>query len=100
MDDFNKVEWKVNVKGLFEEILINHEVWIVQRPLEILHSKLLKIASIANEQQNEEIMKLCCELALYEECDPYSSNFDKCKSDQLIKEKTKTNFKSQCDELQ
>ena len=85
---FKKAEWKVNVKSLFEEILHNNEnMWAMKQPLTILHSKLLKIATIANEIECEEIMKICCELALYEECDPYNDNYNIKKMDELLGER-------------
>lgn len=67
--------FKVNTKQLFEEILQNPQTQIMKIPLLVLHRKMLQIAQIANEQQNKEIMQICCSLALYKECDEYSSDF-------------------------
>jgi len=89
--EFKKAEWKINVKSLFEEILHNNEnMWAMKQPLIILHSKLLKIATIANEEGYKDIVKICCKLALYEECDPYSDKYNMEKTDEFLKEKKLT----------
>ena len=87
--DKRELVWKVNTGALFEEILHNDGMWIMERPLQLLHRKMLLIAQKANEAQNEEIMKLCCEIGLYEECDPTSKSYDKEKANSLINQEEK-----------
>jgi uncharacterized membrane protein len=84
MSEFKKVPWRINTPNLFKEIINNNpEMWIMEQPLKILLSKLLHIAKLANDKQDKEIMKICCELALYAECDEESGKYNQDMVDSL-----------------
>jgi len=71
------MKWQSNVKALFEEILnSNSNMAILDKPLKITYSILREAATRAMELQDEKLIAIFCRLALYEEADPYSDNYD------------------------
>lgn len=72
-----KPEWKVNIPGLFKEILNNGQCAILRVPLQVTADILAKVAKRAIELDDPELNALMCRLALYEQSDPYSKSYDR-----------------------
>lgn len=72
-----QMQWKANVKALFEEIIENggHAVAATHMPLKITYSILREVANRANELGDPKLNALMCRLALYEESDPFSEHY-------------------------
>lgn len=71
------LQWRSNVKALFEEIIEcgGPHVRIIHMPLKITYSILQQVANRANQLQDPELNSLMARLALYAECDPYSTDY-------------------------
>lgn len=69
-------EWKIHVPNLLGEILSNPTTSILTAPLKILAMKLEDVAARAIELDDAKLLKLCCDLCLFEESDPKSPSFN------------------------
>lgn len=69
--------WKVNTPGLLEEILVNNETRFLKVPINIFQNILGQVAERAIKINDPELNLLMCRLALYEQANPYSKDYDK-----------------------
>lgn len=84
------VEWKINTPQLLKELGENTpEASILRQPLMILGNILSQVGERAAELNDSILNGLMCRLAIYEISDPYNSNFDKKKLEQVMKDYTK-----------
>ena len=77
-------EWKVHTPQLLKEVLDNPTTQILKIPLTILAGLLFAVAKRASELNDPQLNALMCRLTLYEISDPYSSEFDKEKTEKII----------------
>lgn len=68
--------WKVNVHGLFKEILSNSNMTVMNVPLQIFQDILAQVASRAIILNDAKLNQLMLKLSLYEISNPESSDFD------------------------
>ena len=74
-----KLEWKVNTPALLEEIVgcgLDKSMGILYRPVNILRNLLIEVADRAIQINDPELNILMLRLALYEEGDPYSKDYN------------------------
>ncbi len=76
MSHYSELPWKVNTPALFNEILVNHDCYMLEKPLQILGLILAEVAERAIELDDAQLNILMLRLALYENGDPYSKEFD------------------------
>lgn len=69
-------EFKVHVKNLLQETLNNAGTSIMEVPFRLLLSRLAQIADRAIELNDPKLTALCCSLALFEQSDPESKEYD------------------------
>ncbi len=79
-----KLQWKVNISSLFDEVLENPTTRILRIPLQITHNLLRQVAQRASELNDPQLNALMCRLALYEIADPYSKEYDKKLVEEII----------------
>lgn len=72
----NGFKWRCNTMGLLNEIAGNNGVAILKVPLNIFKNILGEVAERALELNDHKLNQLMCRLALYEESDPYSPEYD------------------------
>ncbi len=81
------LSWRVNTTALFREIVegsTKNETEVFRQPLRILSSVLGEVAFRALELNDPKLNALMCRLALYEESDPYSPEYDEKATDKAI----------------
>ena len=79
------LQFRVNLKALLEEILdTNVSMQIMQIPFRTTYNIMQQIAKRAIELQDEKLITLLCALAMYEESDPYSGQYDAKKMERLF----------------
>jgi len=71
-----ELKWRVNTPQLLKEIQNNHGTSILRKPLAILGGILAEVAERAIELNDPKLNALMCRLALYEESDPYSPEYN------------------------
>lgn len=72
------LNWRVNTTSLLEEIVVNGGpgIAIMRIPLSIFKSILGEVAERALELNDPKLNALMCRLALYEQSDPYSKDYN------------------------
>jgi|GEM_PF-3052039 len=70
------LDWRVNTPGLIKEIMSNNHMAILRTPLQIFSDILSQVADRAIKIDDKELNKLMLRLALYENGDPYSKDYD------------------------
>lgn len=85
------MKWRSNVKGLFEEMLENGgpSMRVMDKPLRITYAILQEAATRAMKLQDEELISIFCRLAMYEESDLYSKQYDRTTTEKLIRKFSK-----------
>jgi len=79
--------WCVNTVSLLREIGENNPTMgIMKQPINIFGRILSEVAERAIELNDPKLNQLMCRLALYEQSDPYSPNYDKKKTDYVLSE--------------
>ncbi len=71
-----KLEFSVHIPRLFNEILLNKELTIMQKPLQITLGILSRIAKRAIELDDDELHQLMIRLTLYSCADPSQPDYD------------------------
>lgn len=70
--------WRVNTVSMFKEMVNNNPgMGIFKSPINILGQILAQVSNRAIELNDPKLNRLMCRLALYEQSDPYSPNYDK-----------------------
>lgn len=81
----NILKWRCNTPGLLKEIVNNNpSMSIMRQPLRIFANILGAVAHRASELNDPELNSLMARLSLYEITDPYSKDYDRVKTNQLI----------------
>jgi hypothetical protein len=72
------LSWKVNTPALIQEISANGGpgVAVMRKPLQIFASILGEVAERCLEINDPKLNALMCRLALYEQADPYSKDYN------------------------
>lgn len=79
--------WKVNTVALLREIGENSpSVGIMRQPINIFGRILEQVAGRALELNDPKMNRLMCRLALYEQSDPYSKDYDQKMMDIVFSE--------------
>lgn len=76
----NELTWKCNTHQLLKEIAdcaIPTNGGILKVPLNIFQALLAQVAKRCTELHDPVLDKLMCDLAMYEEADPYSKEYNK-----------------------
>lgn len=79
-----QMHWRVNTCGLLKEIQVNKGTAILAQPLQIFANILGEVAARALELNDPQMNALMCRLALYEQSDPYSPQYDKKLTEKTI----------------
>ena len=79
-------QWKVNTPQLLKEILASNETQILKYPLQIFSLVLAEVSQRCLELNDPILNGLMCRLALYEQSDPYSKEFNQAMTDYTIDE--------------
>jgi len=69
-------DWKIHTPNFFKELLNNQGAGILARPSQIFANKLAAIADRAVELGDKKLLKLCCDLTLFDEADPNSPDYN------------------------
>ena len=69
-------EWKVHTSRLLQEIAINPNMGALRIPMTIFQRILVEVAARAIELDDDKMNSLMMRLALYEQGDPYSPDFE------------------------
>lgn len=69
-------EWKVNTLGLIKELFNNPGTGALVIPFHIFQRILGEVAERAIELNDPELNALMCRLALFEQSDPYSKDYN------------------------
>lgn len=78
--------WKIHTPQLLREIIgCNRTAWALATPIQIFADKLGAVAKRAIEIGDPESLKLCTDLTLFEESDPYSKEYNPEKLAQIMK---------------
>jgi len=72
----SKLEWKVNTPQLLKEILVNNETSALRIPIAVFGRILAEVSDRALQLNDPKLNALMCRLALYEESDPYSKEYN------------------------
>jgi len=83
MAEVQHLQWKVHLPKLFEEILGNTSMAIMARPLQITLGLMQQVAQRAIELDDPKLLALMFRLALYEQADPTSPNYEPQLLDEL-----------------
>lgn len=70
------LRWKVNTPQLLKEIMSNNGMSILFKPINIYKDLLAELAERAIELNDPKLNALMCRMALYEESDPYSKEYN------------------------
>jgi len=68
-------EWKVHTSRLLQEIGINPNMGALRIPMNLFQRILIEVAARAIEIDDDKMNRLMMRLALYEQGDPYSPDF-------------------------
>lgn len=79
-----KLNWKVNTPQLLKEIQNNEGTTILRIPLQILANILAELSERAIELNDTKLNGIMCRLALYDQSDPYSENYDRGMTEKAI----------------
>jgi hypothetical protein len=79
-----KAKWRVNTPQLLKEVLMNQGSDILNKPIQIFASLLEGVADRASELNDPKLNALMCRLALYAESDPYNSEYNEKKTNEVI----------------
>lgn len=91
MEPKRKLQWKVNTPQLLKEIGENNPTLsMMGAPLQIFANILTEVAQRAIELNDDQLNALMCRLALYEESDPYSKDFNQKLVDKVIEKGSKS----------
>ncbi len=71
-----RLPWKINTHALIKELSSNEGLEILKTPLIIFMRLLHKVSDRALELDDPELNSLMCRLALYEQSDPNSKEYD------------------------
>lgn len=72
-----KLNWKVNTPQLLKEIQNNQSTAILRIPLQIFANILAELSERAIELNDTKLNGIMCRLALYDQADPYSENYNR-----------------------
>lgn len=78
------LNWRVNTPQLLQEILTNHRMAILSKPLTIFGNLLAEVGERAAELNDPKLNALMCRLAIYEIADPYNKNYDEALTNEVI----------------
>jgi len=79
-----QMEWRVHTPSLLREVLNNHGSQALAKPIQIFGQVLSELTQRAIELNDPELNTLMARLTLYDETDPYSTNFSKEITDKLL----------------
>lgn len=79
-------EWRIHSPNFFKELLVNQGAGILSRPAQIFANKLAAIAERAVELGDVKLLKLCCDLTLFDEADPLSPDYNPAMVESLRKQ--------------
>lgn len=68
--------WRINTAGFLREIGSNHVMGFAQIPLQIFGNMLIEVGMRAAELNDPKLNALMCRMAMYDQADPTSKNFD------------------------
>lgn len=71
-----ELQWRVNTPQLLNELMTNHGMAIMHKPLSIFGRLLAEVGERAAELNDPQLNALMCRLAIYEVADPYNPNYD------------------------
>ena len=72
----NNLKWSVNAPQLLQEISLNKDLWVLNKPLNIFQSILGELAKRAIEIDDKELNKIMIRLSLYDISNPQSKDFN------------------------
>lgn len=75
-----KMHWKIHTPNFLKEIVecaIPKNQGILFIPLNIFQRKLYELAELSQKIDDPRLHKWCCEMTLYSNADPESSDYDK-----------------------
>lgn len=80
------VRWRCNTPQLLKEIgtISDKGAGIMKQPLNIFARILAEVSDRAIELNDPKLNSLMARLALYDQCDPYSKNYDKKLTEKTI----------------
>ena len=78
------LRWKVNTPQLLKEIMSNNGMSILFQPINIYKDLLAELAERAIELNDPKLNALMCRMALYEESDPYSKDYNAKLTNEVI----------------
>ena len=68
--------WRINTAGFLKEIGSNQELAFAQVPLQIFGNMLIEVGMRAIELNDPKLNAIMCRMAMYDQSDPTSPNFD------------------------
>ena len=82
--DTTLLAWRVNTPGLLKEVLCNPQTHALAIPLRIFGGILSEVAERCIELDDPLLNQLMARLALYEQTDPYSPEYDETLTTALV----------------
>jgi len=70
------LKWRVHTPNLLNEILVNNELAILEKPLNIFGKLLAAVGDRAAKLNDPELNELMIRLAIYSVADPESPDYD------------------------
>lgn len=81
-----KAEWRVNVPGLYKELIENvPQASCMRAPFQILMAIMYELGERAAELNDDELNALMCRMSIYEISDPYNPGSDPKLTNEVIK---------------
>ena len=68
--------WRINTAGFLKEIGGNQAMGFCQIPLQIFGNMLIEVGLRAAELNDPKLNAIMCRMAMYDQADPTSPNFD------------------------
>lgn len=86
-----KLEFKICTPAFLKEVFDNNPTLggVLYVPVNILRGYLIQIAERASELNDPKLNAIMAQMALYDECDPYSKDYDEKRTMQTISKKYK-----------